>query len=283
MAVISIPSTAIRQMADQKTLDTAGSTGFSAAWKDNWSVLDGVSVRQGDTFTDGGVTYVVKTSSLRRLPGGLGELVISLAPQDDEDDSGEETVTVAKKETWLCHAVRNDRSILAYCGNGDYDANRAWIECWQRESDAEVAAFGNYTKPDGTVAVLTETLHHTCTFDVIRKIMAGTDSIISFYPLLTRKRQYSDCPRKVMVGLGLIDTSLAVGSGSSGSTVVKAPGNLSSVIAAFQWLKIQDDADELADGDWTRTESWIGAISWDPDLYGANRWSFPHTSGPAET
>ncbi len=73
--------------------------------------------------------------------------------------------------------------------------------------------------------------------------------------------------------------------GSSGALLTKHPRGLAGKLALYQWLKSQDDLDELPDGKWTRTESWMGILKaddpsggnspWDADLYGAGRWTFP--------
>lgn len=280
MALISIPSSAIRQQDDQKTLDQSGAEGFSAAWKDGYSTLHALAVKQNDTIVLDSLTYTVRTASLRRLPGDVGLLVLSLAPPGGTSGEGQSQAQRAKRELWQCHSVRNDRSILCFCGDGQYDANRAWIECWQKEADADVAAGDGYTKPDGTIAQLSSHLFHTATAHVIAKLKRGVDTVISFYPMLTRKRQFSDPPDAVMVNLGRIDTV----STSSNAEVVKAPKNLASIVSSHVWLKIQDDLDELSNGDYLQTESWIGAASWDEDLYGADgtRWTIPHAAGTSD-
>jgi len=76
--------------------------------------------------------------------------------------------------------------------------------------------------------------------------------------------------------LGFIDTP-TIGANA------KNPGNLASKLSEYQWLKIQDDADQTSANEWQRVESWMGIKKasqndspWDADLYGANRWPMPY-------
>ena len=90
-----------------------------------------------------------------------------------------------------------------------------------------------------------------------------------FYPLITRKRTYSREPPAVLENLSKIDTPpVPATTGWNGTT--RVPTGLSTIVGQYEWLKCQDDADENDDGSWTRTEAWMGAKSWDEDLYGKN-------------
>ena len=104
-----------------------------------------------------------------------------------------------------------------------------------------------------------------------------------FYPVLVRVRTYAAPPPDCLDNIGRVCVPPV---GSSLGTA-KKPGSLANRLNDFQWLKMQDDCDEAADGNWTRTESWWGIPSsdggWDADLYGPNRWPMPYnatTGGP---
>ena len=116
------------------------------------------------------------------------------------------------------------------------------------------------------------------TVALINKIRNGVEAVIRFYPVVTRTRTYADCPPACLENVGFIDTP-PVPTGTA-----KNPSGLTTAVAAHQWLKVQDDAQEQPDGNWTRTESWMGIAKsdnpddspWDADLYGANRWPMPY-------
>ena len=100
------------------------------------------------------------------------------------------------------------------------------------------------------------------------KISKGIDSVMRFYPLITRKRIYDGEPDVVLENLSKLDTPPVPASTSK----VHVPKGLNAVVQKYKWLKCQDDADQNDDGTWTRVEAWMGASNWDEDLYGANAW-----------
>ena len=225
-------------------------------------------------------TCYVRHVSVRRESGEWGVMTLTLAPRDTET-GGEGKLL---KETWHVKSCRNDVSVLAYCGSNKYAANRAWIECWQRESDAAVAKLFNYTKPDGTMAKLEDQLFHTATEDVIRKLMEGKESVMRFYPLLQRRRKYAAAPGNLMDALATVDAPPTPGANATN------PVGLGAFVAKYEWLKCQDDIDEDEESNWFRVESWMGILKpaasdghpWDPNFYSAtvddsaNGWKIPH-------
>lgn len=227
------------------------------------------------TDTARGTGYV-KHVSVRRESGDWGVMTLTLAPRITETGGEGRLLT----ETWHVKSVRNDVSVLSYCGSNQYAANRAWIELWQRESDATVAAAGNYTRPDGTEASLAGELFGTATFDVIMKLQEGKESVMRFYPLLQRRRKYSAAPGDLMDALATVDEPPTPGEGA------KHPVGLEAFVAKYEWLKCQDDSDEDEEGHWFRVESWMGILTtaasdghpWDRNFYGAgeDRWTVPH-------
>ena len=99
---------------------------------------------------------------------------------------------------------------------------------------------------------------------VATKLKAGVDGAMRFYPTIQKVTTYTNGKiTDVGQGLAYIDTpdspwdSITIG----GATAV--------------WLKVGDDVTKNADGQ-TRTESWMGAKSWDLNLYGTaaqGRWT----------
>ena len=274
MATIKIPATAHRQLDDVESLSEGNKRIITAAWKDKYSVLrDCVrSLKVGDFCSEGGK---IRSSSLRRAPGNMGVLTLNM---EIVEDDGDELDPKVLKETWSIKSCRNDVSILAYCGSAENSPNREWIECWQKEPDADIAATGKFRKSDGTISDLSEQDHNAATSDLMAKIRQGVESVIRFYPQITCRRIYDKPPKEVMKHLGYINNPSSPGSDA------KYPRNLSSIIQSHQWLNIQDDAEENSDDTWTRTESWIGILKtdnpdsapWDANLYGESRWPMPY-------
>lgn len=258
MAVVTIPSTAKEQVERAQGSSTTGRT-WSRSWKDAYSTLktkaDSISI--GDDTYDGGV---VTNVALRRVPGEYGVLTLTMEP----DSVNAQT---AIKAVWTCRSVRNDMSILAYCGGA---ASRVALELWMKETDADVADANSYHKNENETDAM-----NSQEIAIANKIRKGIDSVVRFYPVLTCTSTWARIPSSFFHLLGYKDTPSAPGASKT-----HAPANLSSVIAAHDWLKVQDDVVETGDGKFQRVESWMGIDgTWDDDLYGSSRWTMPLGSG----
>lgn len=265
---VNIPGTAIPQLEEGAARTESGLRVVHRSWKGPYDELasDAQGIMIGDEYDGGRVT----SWELQRLPANTGILTISFVMIEDE----------ILQEVWSVKSCRNDVSILAYCGKSENQPNRPWIECWQKEPDADIAARGAYTKPDGTVAELgtgaTES-REAATSELMSKIDRGVESVMRFHPQLICRTTTAKPPADMLDKLGYIDVPAP-------SKNAEAPENLDSIINQYEWVKIQDDCDEASDGSWTRTQVWIGIEksgegAWDPDFYGPNRWPMPYTHG----
>lgn len=295
MAVITIPNTATEQPTQQQGLSEQGDRTYSRAFKDTYAHCETWlnALNNGDSIGD----KILKSANLSRANGDQGVITLNLAPSDivTEGEEGEETEDqIALDETWTLKAVRNDMSLLAYCGPSPSEANRADLEAWMKEPDGTLAAAMKYRKSDGTEKELSEASQA-----IAQKFLSGHDSVMRFYPMLTKKRTYTTEPATVYENLACIDTPTVSSiytppneddedtqSPTPGTRAkkVKAPGNITSIISGHQWLKCQDDVDQTQDGKFVRVESWIGAKNgeqqWDENFYGTtNRWPMPLQSG----
>lgn len=278
---VIIPEGAIRQPDEELGLNEQGLRTWRVSFKGDYDTLRTKSLgyRQGQTFEDGSL----RSFTLSRISGGYGMLTLALTPPEpaSEDGSGGSGTGGDNpvKDIWSVHAVRNDVSIMAYCSSGLNGPQRADVEAWQKEPDGELAKDYKYTGTDGKVV----TIDNGKTKEIIDKIKAGKDSVIRFYPVITRKRTYADIPPAVLENLAFIDTPSVPNTTTGPDTpnVIKAPGGLSAAVSKYNWLKIDDSADELPNGQWVRTEAWMGVLtterSWDPNFYGAgdDRWPMP--------
>ncbi len=289
---ISLPSGCYYQIGEAAGLTAEDIRTRTIPIKGGYSSLDSLlaSLSPGAEIIEG---WLLVSGNLTRQPGDTGLLTLTCAPADlTTDPETDETTQVALSETWTLKAVRNDMSILAYCGTASGNPSRAWVEAWQKEPDGKLAENYTFTQTDGTPFNIQEQegsgdsstqLKAVATVELIDKLKKGIDSVMRFYPMLTKTRVYSTPPSAIYENLASIDTP-TIGTAST-STVVKQPGNLSTIISGHQWLKCQDDCQLMADGKFQRIESWIGLpranqndSPWDQNLYGTDntRWGVPY-------
>ena len=229
--------------------------------------------------SDPGAGWKVDSWELRRTNADYGVLTINCKTSDATDTSTEGGgAPLPFRDVISVKSVRNDVSVLAYCSTSPSGPNRAAIERWMREPDPKLAAEFKYTDASGNIVDMNNEPLLAATVPLVRKIMKGTERVIRFYPQITRRRSYYAPPTDLFHGLSYIGTPPSPSNNTLG------PNGVSTLIAAHQWLKVQDDCDEQQDHTWMRTESWIGIkltdepdnSPWDPDLYGPNRWKMPH-------
>lgn len=257
---VNIPTSAYKQVSESYALDASGVKTRRVQFKSS----DFTSIKQaaddivrGDAY-DG---WIVSSWEITTLPGDGGTLTLSLTP--GEDESG--TVT-AMRAVWSCKSVRNDVSILGYCGGS---AGRANVELWQKEPEKKLAdAYAFHVDKLNTSKLNSQEQK------IAEKINKGIDSVIRFYAVLACTSYWSKLPGDMMKAIGYIDTPT-----ERSATTVEKPGNLSTIFGSYYWLKVQDDVAEQG-GVFVRTESWMGIPSadgdgWDEDLYGTNRWKMP--------
>lgn len=260
---VTIPGSAYQQVNESYALDANGvktrrvqfkGTDFAALQ----NAANGVSLR--DAY-DGG--YVLAGWELASVPGGGGVLTLSLMPS-----SGDNASSSAMRAVWTCKSVRNDVSILAFCGGS---ASRTNLELWQKEPSKELADKFTFHTDKINTSVLNSQEQ-----EIAGKINNGVDSVIRFYSVLVCTSYWSRLPYDMMKKVGYIDSPTE----RSASSVDK-PANLSTLFSSYSWLKVQDDVAEHS-GIFVRTESWAGiptddGSGWDADLYGTNRWKMPLT------
>lgn len=272
----TLPSGAYQQPDESVGRSQQGDDTRSLPFKGPFDALQSAAnaLKKGDVIVTG---WVYSSHDLRRVPGNLGILTINCTPPNPTSGSGTEqdpTVVEPLKDIWSIQSVRNDVSIMAYCGPSEgANPNRAMIEAWMKEPDGSLAQMWKFRKSDDTIETLTG-----ASLALAQKIAKGVEAVIRFYPVVTRTRTYAECPPGCLENVGFINTP-PVPSGTA-----KHPSGLASAVSAHQWLKVRDDAQQQTDGNWARTESWMGIANgddpdgspWDADLYGANRWPMPY-------
>lgn len=260
---VNIPTSAYKQVSESYALDASGVKTRRVQFKGTvFSALKTAAnnIARGDAY-DG---YIVQTWELTTIPGDGGMLTLTLVPNDGSSGAGGSYT--AHRAVWACKSVRNDVSILAYCGAS---ASRTNIELWQKEPSQELA--GNYTFH---VDKITTSQLNSQEQNIAEKINKGVDSVIRFYAILSCTSYWSHLPSEMMKNIGYVEKPT-----ERSATTVEKPGNLSTLIGKHSWLKVQDDIAEQG-GFFVRTESWMGiptsdGAGWDEDLYGTNRWTMP--------
>lgn len=293
---MTINSTLHLQPTDEAARDAEGAETLTLEWKGSYAACKETadSIEQGEEIPTvaGGNAYTPAVAlyggyhamswTVRRGNGDTAVLAVSCRksdPVESSQQSGDSSTPF--RDVISVKSVRNDVSILAYCGSSPSQPNRAAIERWMREPDPKLAAQMKYTDENGSVVDFNEEPLLKNSIPLLQKIMKGTERVIRFYPQITRRRSYYAPPGDLFQKLSYIDTPPS----PSGSTL--GPNGVSSLISAHQWLKVQDDCDEQQDRTWMRTESWIGIATadsqdgspWDADLYGASRWKMPKEGG----
>lgn len=259
---VNIPQSALKQVQHRLSMDAEANRGHLIQYKDpsfNDLKTAAASFVRGDVVETG---WLLDSWALEGVPGGGGMLTLQCIP-DTGGGSGGGATPSALRAVWTCKSVRNDMSILAYCGGA---ASRINLELWMKETDAALADANSFHATETTTDVL-----NSQEIAIANKIRKGIDTVVRFYPVLTCKSTWSRIPGSFLTKLGFVDNPAA----PSADEVV-APSNLSSVISAYSWLKVQDDVDETGNGRYQRIESWMGIEgTWDADLYGDNRWPMP--------
>ena len=261
---VSIPQSALKQMQHRLSMDAEANRGHLIQYKDpSFDDLKtaAASFVRGDEVETG---WLLDSWTLEGVPGGGGRLTLQCIP---DDSSGSGSTPQAQRALWTCKSVRNDMSILAYCGGA---ASRINLELWMKETDANLADSNQFHATEATIDTL-----NSQEIAIANKIRKGIDTVVRFYPVLTCKSTWSRLPGSFLVRLGYVDNPAAP---AADETI--APSNLATIISAYSWMKVQDDVDETGDGRFQRVESWMGIDgTWDADLYGTtssqNRWPMP--------
>lgn len=293
---MTINSTLHLQPTDEAARDAEGAETLTLEWKGSYAACKETadSIEPGEEIPTvaGGNAYTPAVAlyggyhaiswTVRRGNGDTAVLSVACKKADATDASQEGgDGTLPFRDVISVKSVRNDVSVLAYCGTSASQPNRAAIERWMREPDPKLAAQMKYTDENGSVVDFNEEPLLKNSIPLLQKIMKGTERVIRFYPQITRRRSYYAPPTDLFQKLSYIDTPPSPSSNTLG------PNGVSTLISAHQWLKVQDDCDEQQDRTWMRTESWIGIATadsqdgspWDADLYGASRWKMPKEGG----
>jgi hypothetical protein len=192
----------------------------------------------------------------------LGTLRLEFGREDDADSTNN---AVVLSTNWSMKHTQRIVSLMRKTGNSAAMPRRGNLEAWRKEADPDLYDTFQYRNQVGSIMTLSQPEQ-----DVAKKLRAGVEGAMRFYPTVQKVTQYS---RGKIAGIGANlatidtpespwDTEIKYGHGDEQTNVV--------------WLKVGDDLTlDGKTGIQTRTESWMGAKSWDVNLYGtgSDRWT----------
>lgn len=206
-------------------------------------------------LTIGGSPYgglPLRAVNITRTVASLATLRLEYGKETSFDSTKTATETSVN---WSVKHTQRIVSLMRHTGDSASMPHRGNLEAWRKEPDPALYDAFQYRNQVGSVLTLS-----AAEILIATKLKAGVEGAMRFYPTVQKVTQYT---------AGKI---LNVGSGLSH---ISSPGSPWDN-AAQSWLKVGDDVTlDAKAGTQTRTESWIGAKSWDANLYGEspNRWT----------
>ena len=206
-------------------------------------------------LTIGGSPYgglPLRSVNITRTVASLATLRLEYGKETSYDSQKTATETSVN---WSMKHTQRIVSLMRRTGDSASMPHRGNLEAWRKEPDPALYDAFQYRGIGG--GILTLSLPEQA---VAAKLKAGVDGAMRFYPTVQKVSTYTG---GTIAGVG------------SGLAHVSTPGSPWDSVAA-SWLKVGDDVTvDGKSGTQTRTESWIGAASWDANLYGEspNRWT----------
>lgn len=202
----------------------------------------------------------VASWSLERLEGDYGRLTITVGDTAD-NSSGESEPDNKVSEKWSIKNVQQQLPLSRFCENGTWSGSAPdshELSLWRQEPRKDLYDAYQFLAPDGNVYELS-----TGSKLVADKYKKGIESVMRFYPVVTRTTTYKKGMSEAKINALAVGARLAHIDTPS-KTFGLTPGT---------WLCIQDEGDLAADGTFVRVTGWMGCKSLDADLYGDDgRW-----------
>lgn len=211
-------------------------------------------------LTIGGSPYgglPLRAVNITRTVASLATLRLEYGNETSYDSAKTATSTSVN---WSMRHTQRIVSLMRRTGESASMPHRGNLEAWRKEPDPELYDTFQYHNQVGMV--LTLSLDEIA---IATKLKAGVEGAMRFYPTVQKVTVYTG-GKITGVGAGLAHISTP---GSPWDTITIGGSTAS-------WLKVGDDVTvDGKTGTQTRTESWIGAKSWDANLYGEspNRWT----------
>ena len=246
------------EQPERVEIATDGSKSITKSYKGDYADLatfaSGLTI---GTTTESGLP--LRSVNITRTVASLATLRLEFG---EEEDNSSGTASVIST-SWSMKHTQRIVSLMRRTGDSASMPHRGNLEAWRKEPDPTLYDAFQYHNQTGSVLTLSAP-----EIAVAEKLKAGVDGAMRFYPTVQKVTVYGNGKISgVGANLATIDTP-----GSPWDSDIKF-GPSGSQTAAV-WLKVGDDVVKNKDGQ-TRTESWMGAASWDLNLYGTpaqGRW-----------
>ena len=203
-------------------------------------------------LTIGGSPYgglPLRAVNITRTVASLATLRLEYGKETSYDSTKTATET---SFNWSMKHTQRIVSLMRKTGGSASMPARGTLEAWKREPDPDLYNNFQYRNQVGSVMTLGQDAYL-----IAQKMIRGIEGAMRFYPTVQRVATYTK------------GTIAGVGTGLARISTPSSPWDS----VAQSWLKVGDDVTvDGKTGTQTRTESWIGAKSWDADLYGPNAW-----------
>lgn len=246
------------EQPERVEITTDGSKSITKSYKGDYADL--VTFASGltiGTTTESGLP--LRSVNITRTVASLATLRLEFG---EEEDNSSGTASVIST-SWSMKHTQRIVSLMRRTGDSASMPHRGNLEAWRKEPDPELYDAFQYHNQTGSVLTLSAP-----EIAVAEKLKAGVDGAMRFYPTVQKVTVYGNGKISgVGANLATIDTP-----GSPWDSDIKFGPSGSQTDAV--WLKVGDDVVKNKDGQ-TRTESWMGAKSWDLNLYGTpaqGRW-----------
>lgn len=206
-------------------------------------------------LTIGGSPYgglPLRAVNITRTVASLATLRLEYGKETSYDAQKTATETSVN---WSMRHTQRIVSLMRRTGDSASMPHRGNLEAWRKEPDPAIYDAFQYRAIGGSILTLSAAEQL-----VAAKLKAGVDGAMRFYPTIQKVSTY---------------TSGTIAGVGAGLAHISTPGSPWDLVAA-SWLKVGDDVTvDGKTGTQTRTESWIGAASWDANLYGEapDRWT----------
>lgn len=206
-------------------------------------------------LTIGGSPYgglPLRAVNITRTVASLATLRLEYGKETSYDAQKTATETSVN---WSMKHTQRIVSLMRRTGDSASMPHRGNLEAWRKEPDPAIYDAFKYRGIGGGILSLSP-----AEIAIAAKLKAGVDGAMRFYPTVQKVSTYTS---GTITGVG------------AGLAHISTPGSPWDSVAA-SWLKVGDDVTlDAKAGTQTRTESWIGAASWDANLYGEspNRWT----------
>ena len=206
--------------------------------------------------------YVVSWT-LERIEGDYGRLTITVgAPADNSEPDPDEDDPNVVETKWSLKHTQQQLPLSRFWADGTWSEGSSpdgrALALWRQGPRKELYDAYQFLAPDGNVYTLDGSSQ-----EVADKYKKGIESVMRFYPVVTRTITYKK---------GMNDERIAALKIGARLAHIDTPDKDFGLNPGI-WLCIQDDADEDADGKLVRITGWMGCKSLDADLYGdTDRW-----------